>query len=80
MKMRLTRIVYDYTDDGVRASNVYEPCHDTDENAELIVEGDATHAKRVVNYTNAEWRDALYWIRKQGLAVDIVKAIDEVAR
>lgn len=78
MKMRLTRIVYDHVEDGVRTSNIYEPTSDTDEDAELIVEGDAKHAKRIVHYSNEEWADVLYWIRGQGLNIDIVKAIDEV--
>ena len=79
MKMKLTKIVYDHTDEGVKVVNHYTPCADDDPRVELVVEGDATKAKRTQTYTPAEWEDALYWIRSNRLAIDVVKAIDEVS-
>ena len=64
MKMKLTKIVYDYTDEGVKVVN---HCQGEVEGVTVI-------------YTPLERNDLLYWIRSNGLAIDVVKAIDEVAR
>ena len=62
MKMKLTKIVYDHTDEGIRTVEYHS---------------DGTVASFL--YTPAEWNDILYWIRSNGLAIDVVKAIDEVS-
>ena len=83
MKMKLTKIVYDYgiKDDLVRVVNHYEPCEDDDPNGQLVVDGKPLDdMKSTSAYTSHEWNDILYWIRSNGLAIDVVKAIDEVAR
>ena len=62
MKMKLIKIVYDHTDEGINAVSYY-----------------ADGMKFTTVYTPDEWNDVLYWIRSNGLAIDVVKAIDEVS-
>ena len=78
MKMKLTKIVYDHTDEGIKAVNHYSPCADDDQGA-FTAKGFSKLTKLVFTYTPDEWNDILYWIRSNGLAIDVVKAIDEVA-
>ena len=82
MKMKLTKIVYDHTDEGIKAVNYYSPCADDDPEHAFILDGDISdtvNARLEFMYTPSEWEDALYWIRSNGLAIDVVKAIDEVS-
>ena len=68
MKMKLTKIVYDHTDEGIKAVNHYVSDDDKQEPSLAIT-----------MYTPDEWNDVLYWIRSNGLPIDVVKAIDEVS-
>ena len=77
MKMKLTKIVYDHTDEGVKVVNHYEPCDDDDAWAGVVVSGDKTRLEFL--YTRQEWEDALYWILGNNLPIQVVKAIDEVS-
>ena len=80
MKMKLTKIVYDHTDEGIKAVNHYTQCADDDMSAVPIIFNEHANAATFVQtYTPEEWNDILYWIRSNGLAIDVVKAIDEVS-
>ena len=78
MKMKLTKIVYDHTDDGVKVVNHYTPCADDYFQMGMAIDGYSTDARFAKIYTPDEWNDVLYWIRNNRLAIDVVKAIDEV--
>ena len=68
MKMKLTKIVYDHTDEGIKAVEHFVTDDDRRKPSQMFV-----------MYTPTEWQDLLYHIRSNGLAIDVVKAIDEVA-
>ena len=78
MKMKLTKIVYDHTDEGIKAVNHYTPCADDDPDGCFLAMG-MKRRQFSFTYRPGEWADILYWIRSNGLAIDVVKAIDEVS-
>ena len=79
MKMKLTKIVYDHTDEGIKAVTYHVPCDDDDPLGVLVVDEYSSRPRLDVLYTPREWENVLYWIRSNRLAIDVVKAIDEVS-